>query len=75
MHVSQPAVSQGYLCQAQKAGATGRLLSYLFLVTKPFGAFLLSLTNSANEVLPRHRRFTNGNFYFFVLLKKYEEEA
>jgi len=47
MHVSQPAVSQGYLCQAQKAGAAGRLLSYLFLVTKPFGAFLLSLINSA----------------------------
>lgn len=41
----------------------------------PFGGFLLSLTNSANEVLPRHRRFTNGNFYFFGLLKKYEEEA
>lgn len=75
MHISQPAVSQGYLCQAQKAGAVGRLLSYLFLVTKPFGAFLLSSTNSANEVLPRHRRFTNGNFYFFGLLKKYEEEA
>lgn len=47
MHISQPAVSQGYLCQAQKAGAAGRLLSYLFLVTKPFGAFLLSLINSA----------------------------
>lgn len=47
MHISQPVVSQGYLCQAQKAGAAGRLLSYLFLVTKPFGAFLMSLINSA----------------------------
>lgn len=49
MHISQPVVSQGSLCQAQKAGAAGRLLSYLFLVTKPFGAFLLSLINSAME--------------------------
>ena len=47
MHISQPAVSQDYLCQAQKAGAAGRLLSCLFLVTKPFGAFLLSLINSS----------------------------
>jgi len=41
----------------------------------PFGGFLLSLTNSANEVLPRHRRYTNDLFYFFELLKNYEEEA